>query len=198
MVKRSRRGVAGVSFRILSKTKTSKHKAQRNSKDKVQIANSMQVWSIAALTLNWHSLCFVFWVFLSLGDPMADTVTQELLKLNQQLLDAIARADWAVYRELCDPSLTCFEPESLGQLVQGLDFHEFYFKLGPVQGHHCTTMASPHVRDMGDVAVISYVRINQRVSGDGATTRAVEETRVWQRQEVGWKHVHFHRSAPGK
>jgi calcium/calmodulin-dependent protein kinase (CaM kinase) II len=129
---------------------------------------------------------------------MADSVTQDLLKLNQQLLDAIARADWTAYRELCDPSLTCFEPEALGQLVQGLDFHEFYFKLGPVPGHFCTTMASPHVRVMGDVAIISYVRLNQRVSGDGTTARAVEETRVWQRQKGGWKHVHFHRSAPGK
>jgi hypothetical protein len=24
----------------------------------------------------------------------------------------------------------------------------------------------------------------------------VEETRVWQRQNGRWKHVHFHRSAP--
>jgi ketosteroid isomerase-like protein len=130
---------------------------------------------------------------------MADAVTQELIKLNQQLLDAIVRADWAAYQELCDPSLTCFEPEALGQLVEGLDFHQFYFKLGAVQGHHCTTMASPHVRVLGDVAVISYIRLNQRVAADGApTTRAVEETRIWQRQNGRWKHVHFHRSVPTK
>jgi calcium/calmodulin-dependent protein kinase (CaM kinase) II len=127
---------------------------------------------------------------------MADSVAADLLKLNQQLLDAIARADWAVYQDLCDPSLTCFEPEALGQLVHGLDFHQFYFKLGPVQGQYCTTMAAPHVRVMGDVAVISYVRLNQRVGDDGPTTRSVEETRVWQRQNGRWKHVHFHRSAP--
>ncbi len=129
---------------------------------------------------------------------MPDSQTQELLKLNQELLDAITRADWAKYRELCEPSLTCFEPEALGQLVQGLDFHEFYFKLGSVQGHYCTTMASPHVRIMGDAAVVSYVRLNQRVDTDGVpVTRSVEETRVWQRQTSGcWKHVHFHRSVP--
>jgi ketosteroid isomerase-like protein len=128
---------------------------------------------------------------------MADVVAQELLTLNQQLLDAIARADWAKYQELCDPSLTCFEPETQGQLVQGLDFHQFYFKLGAVQGTHCTTMASPHVRVMGDVAVLSYSRLNQRMTETGApATRAVVETRVWQRQSGRWKHVHFHRSAP--
>jgi ketosteroid isomerase-like protein len=130
---------------------------------------------------------------------MAESVAQELLKLNQQLLDAIAAADWPTYQDLCDPSLTCFEPEALGQLVAGLDFHQFYFKLGAVQGHHCTSMASPHVRVMGDVAVVCYVRLNQRVTSDGSpVTRAVEETRVWQRQSGRWKHVHFHRSAPPK
>ena len=131
---------------------------------------------------------------------MPDTVTHELLALNQQLLDAIAAADWPKYQELCDPSLTCFEPEALGQLVAGLDFHHFYFKLGATKGHHCTTMASPHVRVMGDVAVVSYVRVNQRVAGDGSpVTRTVEETRVWQLQNGRWRHVHFHRSpAAGK
>ncbi|MCI0642319.1 MAG: DUF4440 domain-containing protein [Gemmataceae bacterium] len=128
---------------------------------------------------------------------MAQDANKELLALNQRLLDCIARADWSVYREMCDPSLTCFEPEARGHLVQGLDFHEFYFKLGPVQGVHCTTMASPHVRLMGDVAVVSYLRLNQRVQTDGApVTRAVEETRIWQRKDGQWKHVHFHRSQP--
>ena len=132
-------------------------------------------------------------------ESVAPTATDELLQLNQQLLDAIARADWARYEELCDPTLTCFEPEAVGQLVAGMPFHEFYFKLGAVQGHYNTTMGSPHVRVMGDVAVVSYVRLNQRVTTDGSpVTRSVEETRVWQRQNGVWKHVHFHRSAPTK
>jgi ketosteroid isomerase-like protein len=136
---------------------------------------------------------------LDQGTFMAETAAQELLKLNQQLLDAIVGADWTKYQELCDPSMTCFEPEALGHLVQGLDFHQFYFKLGAVQGDHCTSMTSPHVRVMGDVAVVSYVRLNQRVASDGSpVTRSVEETRVWQRQNDRWKHVHFHRSVPAK
>ncbi len=130
---------------------------------------------------------------------MTDNVAQELLKLNQQLLDAIVQADWPKYQELCDPSITCFEPEASGQLVAGMDFHHFYFKLGPTQGQHCTTMASPHVRVMGEVAVVSYLRLNQRMLADGSpVTRTVEETRVWQKQGGRWKHVHFHRSAPTK
>ena len=128
---------------------------------------------------------------------MADGVTTELLRLNQKLLDTIASADWKAYADLCDPTLTCFEPEASGQLVEGMEFHQFYFKLPGATAPFNTTMASPHVRVMGDVAVISYVRLNQRVSADGTpTTRAVEETRVWQKQGGAWKHVHFHRSKP--
>lgn len=126
---------------------------------------------------------------------MADTQAQELLQLNQKLLDSIARADWKTYEVLCDPKLTCFEPEAAGQLVEGMAFHHFYFQLPGAKMPFNTTMASPHVRVMGDVAIVSYVRLNQRVSGDGTpSTKAVEETRVWQKQNGVWKHVHFHRS----
>ena len=128
---------------------------------------------------------------------MTDPLTQELLQLNHRLLNSIAGADWKAYQKLCDPTLTCFEPEAAGQLVEGMDFHQFYFHLGAAGKPYNTTMASPHVRVMGDVAIISYVRLNQRVSKDGVPgTRAVEETRVWQKQNGVWKHVHFHRSVP--
>jgi ketosteroid isomerase-like protein len=127
--------------------------------------------------------------------PMQDSVEQELLKLNQTLLDSIARSDWAVYEGLCDSSLTAFEPEAQGQLVEGLAFHRFYFQTGAIQKKHLTTMCSPKVRVLGDVAVITYVRLNQEVADDGApATTAFEETRIWHRREEGWKHVHFHRS----
>jgi calcium/calmodulin-dependent protein kinase (CaM kinase) II len=126
---------------------------------------------------------------------MADSVTDELLRLNARLLESIATGDWATYEELCDPSLTAFEPEALGHLVEGMEFHHFYFKLGGFRGPHQTTMCDPKVRVMGDVAVLAYVRLNQRVGGEGvAATTGAAETRVWQRQGGRWKHVHFHRS----
>jgi calcium/calmodulin-dependent protein kinase (CaM kinase) II len=126
-------------------------------------------------------------------------VTDELLRLNQKLLESIVSGDWQTYQALCDPTLTCFEPEAMGQLVEGMGFHQFYFQLAGTPTPHHTSMASPHVRVMGDVAVISYVRLNQRVMADGSpVTRSVEETRVWQKQDGVWKHVHFHRSAPTK
>jgi calcium/calmodulin-dependent protein kinase (CaM kinase) II len=126
---------------------------------------------------------------------MAESLKDELLRLNQRLLDAIATAQWGVYEELCDPSLTCFEPEASGQLVEGMEFHHFYFKLGAGQRERNTTICSPHVRILGDVAIVSYVRLNQRVLVDGApVTHAFEETRVWHRSGGTWRHVHFHRS----
>jgi calcium/calmodulin-dependent protein kinase (CaM kinase) II len=121
--------------------------------------------------------------------------TQELLELSQRLLDAIAQGDWSAYEKLCDPGLTAFEPESRGQLVEGLEFHHFYFRLGGARGPNATTMCQPRVRFMGDVALVTYVRLNQRVGLDGQPgVASFEETRVWQRQGPTWKHVHFHRS----
>ncbi|MBL9092509.1 MAG: DUF4440 domain-containing protein [Planctomycetaceae bacterium] len=127
---------------------------------------------------------------------------QELLALNQKLLVAIVGGDWKTYAELCDPTLTCFEPEARGHVVEGMPFHKFYFELGgsapkPAIATN-VTMASPHVRLMGaDAAVLSYVRLNQKLNASGEpVTVAVEETRVWQRIGGAWKHVHFHRSLP--
>lgn len=33
-------------------------------------------------------------------------------------------------RHLVDPHLTSFEPEALGNLIVGMDFHKFYFDHG--------------------------------------------------------------------
>ena len=82
--------------------------------------------------------------------PALDPAAAEVLGLTRRLLEAVASADWASYRELVAADITCFEPEALGQLVEGLAFHEFYFKLAgdstqpakPVT----TTLASPRVR----------------------------------------------------
>src|SRR5438067_954028 len=93
--------------------------------------------------------------------------TDELLALTQRLLDAIAAGDWPTYEELCDPSLTAFEPEACGQLVEGLAFHHFYFQLADRAGPRQTTLAAPRVRVLDDVAVVTYVRLNQRAGPDG-------------------------------
>ena len=35
--------------------------------------------------------------------------------------------DICIFRKLCDPNITAFEPEALGNLVEGIEFHRFYF-----------------------------------------------------------------------
>ncbi len=56
---------------------------------------------------------------------------------------------------MCDSTLTCFEPEARGHLVEGLGFHKYYFTMPsaplpagaePPKSHVLNTMASPHVR----------------------------------------------------
>src|SRR3972149_3721113 len=114
---------------------------------------------------------------------MTDATIDELLQLSQQLLDSIAEVDWKTYESLCDPSLTCFEPEARSHLVEGMNFHRFYFDLGTAHSPRATTMVAPRVRLMGDTAVVTYVRLVQQTNESGRpNTARFEETRVWQRR----------------
>ncbi len=140
--------------------------------------------------------------------PISDDA-EALLDLSRRLLRAIDARDWETYAELCAPSLTAFEPEAGGHLVTGLDFHRFYFEDRSdefsVEDHEDdarpanrqSSATSPSVRVMGDVAVVTYVRLVQVYAAGRHSTTAAEETRVWERREGRWRHVHFHRSKPG-
>ncbi len=52
----------------------------------------------------------------------------ELLELSQRFLDVIEEQDWESYLKLCDPTLTAYEPEAVGNLLTGLEFHRIYFE----------------------------------------------------------------------
>jgi ketosteroid isomerase-like protein len=121
----------------------------------------------------------------------------EIIELTRRLLHSITQSDWTTYSELCSEDLTAVEPEANGHLVQGMEFHKHYFDMadGSPYAGVTTTLSSPHVRLIGDVAVITYVRQTQRVDNDGKSlTTSTPETRVWQSVDGQWKHVHFHRS----
>lgn len=134
---------------------------------------------------------------------MATANADHFIALTRKLLDSIAAGDWKTYTSLVAHDITCFEPEARGQLVEGLPFHEFYFKLGASGAKPAcvpmTTLASPRVRLLGDdAAVVATMRMVQKLDEAGRPiTTLCEETRVWQRIEGEWKHVHFHRSLPG-
>ncbi|XP_041672385.1 calcium/calmodulin-dependent protein kinase type II subunit gamma isoform X9 [Cheilinus undulatus] len=121
---------------------------------------------------------------------------QEIIKITEQLIEAINNGDFEAYTRICDPGLTSFEPEALGNLVEGMDFHKFYFEnlLSKNSKPVHTTLLNPHVHLIGeDAACIAYIRLTQFVDTTGRPRSSQsEETRVWHRRDGKWLNVHFH------
>ncbi|XP_047236600.1 calcium/calmodulin-dependent protein kinase (CaM kinase) II beta 1 isoform X30 [Girardinichthys multiradiatus] len=121
---------------------------------------------------------------------------QEIIKITEQLIEAINNGDFDAYAKICDPGLTSFEPEALGNLVEGMDFHRFYFEnlLAKNNKPIHTTILNPHVHLIGeDAACIAYIRLTQFVDNQGQPRSSQsEETRVWHRRDSKWQNIHFH------
>ncbi|XP_066534661.1 calcium/calmodulin-dependent protein kinase type II subunit gamma isoform X6 [Hoplias malabaricus] len=124
------------------------------------------------------------------------TRKQEIIKITEQLIEAINNGDFEAYTRICDPGLTSFEPEALGNLVEGMDFHKFYFEnlLSKNSKPVHTTILNPHVHLIGeDAACIAYIRLTQYIDSQGRPRSCQsEETRVWHRRDAKWLNVHFH------
>uniref|UniRef100_A0A8C2QBA6 calcium/calmodulin-dependent protein kinase n=1 Tax=Cyprinus carpio TaxID=7962 RepID=A0A8C2QBA6_CYPCA len=122
--------------------------------------------------------------------------SQEIIKITEQLIEAVNNGDFEAYTRICDPGLTSFEPEALGNLVEGMDFHKFYFEhlLSKNNKPVHTTILNPHVHLIGeDAACIAYIRLTQYIDGQGRPRSCQsEETRVWHRRDAKWLNVHFH------
>uniref|UniRef100_A0A6Q2YU35 calcium/calmodulin-dependent protein kinase n=1 Tax=Esox lucius TaxID=8010 RepID=A0A6Q2YU35_ESOLU len=123
---------------------------------------------------------------------------QEIIKVTEQLIESINNGDFEAYAKICDPGLTSFEPEALGNLVEGHDFHRFYFDNALSKGNKPvhTILLNPHVHLIGEnAACIAYIRLSQYMDGGGMPrTMQSEETRVWHRRDGKWQNIHFHRS----
>ncbi|TEA31025.1 hypothetical protein DBR06_SOUSAS9610076, partial [Sousa chinensis] len=130
------------------------------------------------------------------GPPPTPSRKQEIIKITEQLIEAVNNGDFEAYAKICDPGLTSFEPEALGNLVEGMDFHRFYFEnlLAKNSKPIHTTILNPHVHVIGeDAACIAYIRLTQYIDGQGRPrTSQSEETRVWHRRDGKWQNVHFH------
>uniref|UniRef100_A0A672HR89 calcium/calmodulin-dependent protein kinase n=1 Tax=Salarias fasciatus TaxID=181472 RepID=A0A672HR89_SALFA len=128
--------------------------------------------------------------------PLCAGRKQEIIKITEQLIEAINNGDFDAYTRICDPGLTSFEPEALGNLVEGMDFHKFYFDnlLSKNSKPVHTTLLNPHVHLIGeDAACIAYIRLTQFVDSTGRPRSSQsEETRVWHRRDGKWLNVHFH------
>ncbi|XP_042161476.1 calcium/calmodulin-dependent protein kinase type II subunit gamma isoform X7 [Oncorhynchus tshawytscha] len=133
---------------------------------------------------------------LTSSDNSPATRKQEIIKITEQLIEAVNNGDFEAYTRICDPGLTSFEPEALGNLVEGMDFHKFYFEnlLSKNSKPVHTTLLNPHVHLIGEeAACIAYIRLTQFVDGQGRPRSSQsEETRVWHRRDSKWLNVHFH------
>ncbi|NXS18128.1 KCC2D kinase, partial [Mystacornis crossleyi] len=128
---------------------------------------------------------------------------QEIIKVTEQLIEAINNGDFEAYTKICDPGLTSFEPEALGNLVEGMDFHRFYFENGKYS--LLMSKSSSEVFFFPEFccrcfpvcfcSAPSHITGHLRSGGDGMPkTMQSEETRVWHRRDGKWQNVHFHRS----
>ncbi|KAL7981466.1 hypothetical protein Chor_002362 [Crotalus horridus] len=144
-----------------------------------------------------HSAVTQFFPFPPIASPLpSDPRKQEIIKITEQLIEAVNNGDFEAYAKICDPGLTSFEPEALGNLVEGMDFHRFYFEnlLSKNNKPIHTTILNPHVHVIGeDAACIAYIRLTQYIDGQSRPrTCQSEETRVWHRRDGKWQNVHFH------
>ncbi|XP_030195190.1 calcium/calmodulin-dependent protein kinase (CaM kinase) II gamma 1 isoform X7 [Gadus morhua] len=135
-------------------------------------------------------------LLLSSTQSSPATRKQEIIKITEQLIEAVNNGDFDAYTRICDPGLTSFEPEALGNLVEGMDFHKFYFEnlLSKNSKPVHTTLLNPHVHLIGeDAACIAYIRLTQFLDSTGRPRSSQsEETRVWHRRDGKWLNVHFH------
>jgi len=123
---------------------------------------------------------------------------KEVLSKVHSLLYYICVGDLDAYQEMVLPTMTCFEPETKGQLIEGTQFHQFMFENSKRDRPKVNcTMIAPHVQLLGaDAAVVSYIRLVQCTNSttNMTTTERWSETRVLHKVSDTWKLAHCHRS----
>ncbi|NWH48320.1 KCC2D kinase, partial [Fregata magnificens] len=115
---------------------------------------------------------------------------QEIIKVTEQLIEAINNGDFEAYTKICDPGLTSFEPEALGNLVEGMDFHRFYFE----NGKGALFFLDFCYKYFSVCFCCAHSHIIGHLGYGMPKTMQSEETRVWHRRDGKWQNVHFHRS----
>jgi len=123
--------------------------------------------------------------------------SNSIISLTQKLLDSISNKDWDSYLALCDEKLTGIEKESDNSLVEGLEFHKFYFDI-PNDNNIAIkeTILQPVIKIHGDIGIICYKRLRTTVNISTNITNSVSmmETRIWRHYNTGWKLIHFQKS----
>ncbi|XP_068455751.1 calcium/calmodulin-dependent protein kinase type II delta 1 chain isoform X7 [Clinocottus analis] len=195
----ARRKLKGAILTTMLATRNFSAKSLLNKKaDGVKINNKANVVTSPKEPVSSPSLESSESANTTIEDEDVRARKQEIIKVTEQLIEAINNGDFEAYTKICDPGLTSFEPEALGNLVEGTDFHRFYFENALSKGKQPihTILLNPHVHLIGDeAACIAYIRLTQYMDAGGMPrTMQSEETRIWHRRDSKWQNIHFHRS----
>jgi len=119
---------------------------------------------------------------------------EDLLDLNAGITAAIREGDWDSYHKLCDPDLSCFEPEEKGHVVFGMDYRQHYVDQSrsiadapdvAYQEDHSPFSSNyiPHVKWLCNkhAAMVTIKRVVQC----GSKSVSIEESRLWEYSLVG-------------
>ncbi|XP_062498761.1 calcium/calmodulin-dependent protein kinase type II subunit delta-like [Corticium candelabrum] len=92
--------------------------------------------------------------------------------------------------------VSCFENETCGELVSGMELHQFLFDHVKRPAKIRNYILHPKVMMLGDQgAMIAYVRLTQFIDKSERPVHIrAEETRVYHKERGRWMMVHFHRS----
>lgn len=110
------------------------------------------------------------------------------------LLHAIQKADIAEYRKRVSKDVSCFEPETRGHLLRGIELHALLVeKSDPVAEYHIE-LVDPVIRVNGNMAYAAYSLHLTELEDKEETISTENVTRIFEKRGTSWKMAHFHRS----
>ncbi|MHA1984249.1 MAG: nuclear transport factor 2 family protein [Candidatus Hodarchaeales archaeon] len=118
----------------------------------------------------------------------------QIYEILLKLLHSIQKRDNQTYKTLVSENLTCFEPESHGNLLEGLEFHLFFGENLPQPEKYHLEVIYPVIRVYRDTAYASYSLLVQKKQGESVKVDSAKETRIFHKENDSWRMVHFHRS----
>lgn len=124
------------------------------------------------------------------------STNEEIRATLETLLTAIQHGDLNTYKSLVCPDLTCFEPQTQGHRVEGMDFHLFVTESQPALKRVHFEIIDPAIRVFGNTGYAAYTLHVMREDDDGFQLSVMNETRVFVKRAHIWQMVHFHRSQP--
>ena len=118
----------------------------------------------------------------------------EIKEVLMKILHGIQLRDNETYKKYVSEDLTCFEPESQGFQIDGLDFHLFFSKVIPITENYHLELIRPTIKVFDNSAYASYTLLVSKQQGKDVIINSSNETRIFHKKDGIWKMVHFHRS----